>query len=100
MKLFSLWVVLSGLILSLMAGCGRAPQGRLPKLPEDKTVMLSICEEEQYSQKYLYTKKEVRALTPSSPTRRPLPLSAAATRTTNCSRACRMRISGTGSQSI
>lgn len=62
MKLFSLWVVLSGLILSLMAGCGRAPQGRLPKLPEDKTVMLSICEEEQYSQKYLYTKKEVRAL--------------------------------------
>ena len=62
MKRFSLWLVLFGLLLSLLAGCGHAPQGRLPKLPEDKTVMLSICEEEQYSQKYLYTKKELQSL--------------------------------------
>ena len=59
MKRFSLWLVLFGLFL---VGCGRGAGERLPKLPEDKTVMLSICEEEQYSQKYLYTKKEVRAL--------------------------------------
>ena len=59
MKQFSLWLVLFGLLL---VGCGRGAGERLPKLPEDKTVMLSICEEEQYSQKYLYTKKEVRAL--------------------------------------
>lgn len=62
MKRFSLWLVLSGLLLSLLAGCGRGARDRLPRLPEDKTVELSVCWEEQYSQKYLFTKEEVRAL--------------------------------------
>lgn len=62
MKRFSLWLALSGLLLSLLAGCGRGAGERLPELPEDKTVMLSICEEDRYSRRYLFTKEEVQAL--------------------------------------
>ena len=62
MKQFSLWLVLFGLLLSLLAGCGRGAGERIPKLPEDKTVTLYICEEDQYSQKHLFTEEEVKAL--------------------------------------
>lgn len=47
MKRFSLWLALFGLLL---VGCGRGAGEHLPTLPEDKTVTLYICEEDQYSQ--------------------------------------------------
>ena len=62
MKRFSLWLALFELLLSLLAGCGRGAGERLPTLPEDKTVTLYICEEDQYAQKHLFTEEEVRAL--------------------------------------
>ena len=52
MKRFSLWLALFELLLSLLAGCGRGAGERLPTLPEDKTVTLYICEEDQYAQKH------------------------------------------------
>lgn len=62
MKRLFFGLILSGLSLFLLAGCGQKTQECLPRLPEDKTVELSVCWEEQYSQKYLFTKEEVRAL--------------------------------------
>ena len=62
MKRFTLWLVLSGLSLCLLAGCGQKTQGRLPQLPEDEHVELSICGEDQYFERNLYSKEEVQAL--------------------------------------
>lgn len=62
MKRLSFWLILSGLSLCLLAGCGQKTQGRLPKLPEDEHVELSICFENQYSERNLYSKEEVQAL--------------------------------------
>ena len=62
MKRFTLWLLLSGLSLCLLAGCGQKTQGRLPQLPEDEHVELSICGEDQYFKRNLYSKEEVQAL--------------------------------------
>lgn len=61
MKRLSFWLILSGLSLCLLAGCGQKTQ-HLPVLPEDHPVELSICFENQYSERNLYSKEEVQAL--------------------------------------